>query len=57
MREPATFSLFVRHLPPQRGFLVCAGIESCLDYLEALSFEPAAKPEASAVCCANSGCG
>lgn len=30
----ATFSLFVRKLPPGRGFLVAAGIESALEYLE-----------------------
>ena len=35
----ATFSLFVRDLPPGRGFLVAAGLEECLDYLETLRFE------------------
>lgn len=39
MTELATFSLFVRDLPASRGFLVCAGLESCLDFLEAFSFE------------------
>ena len=34
-----TFSLFVRALPPNRGFLVAAGLESCIDYLETLRFE------------------
>ncbi|MFI8825408.1 nicotinate phosphoribosyltransferase [Streptomyces sp. NPDC053431] len=33
MRAPATFSLFVRDLPPGRGFLVAAGVEAALDYL------------------------
>ncbi|MFF9011667.1 nicotinate phosphoribosyltransferase [Streptomyces sp. NPDC014870] len=33
MRAPATFSLFVRDLPPGRGFLVAAGLEPGLDYL------------------------
>lgn len=33
MDEPATFSLFVRKLPPGRGFLVSAGLEPALDYL------------------------
>ncbi|MFB7835140.1 nicotinate phosphoribosyltransferase [Streptomyces sp. NPDC056056] len=33
MRAAATFSLFVRDLPPGRGFLVAAGIEPALDYL------------------------
>ena len=34
----ATFSLFVRQMPPQRGFLVAAGIENCLDFLQDLRF-------------------
>ncbi|MEU9166660.1 nicotinate phosphoribosyltransferase [Streptomyces sp. NPDC048420] len=33
MTAPATFSLFIRDLPPERGFLVAAGLESALDYL------------------------
>ncbi|MER5497547.1 nicotinate phosphoribosyltransferase [Streptomyces sp. NPDC002561] len=33
MRAPATFSLFVRALPPGRGFLVAAGLEPALDCL------------------------
>ena len=33
-----TFSLYVRGLPPQRGFLVAAGLQSCLDFLESVSF-------------------
>jgi len=50
----ATFSLFVRQLPSNRGFLVAAGLESCLaglegfcfgdddlDYLAALGFDDA----------------
>jgi nicotinate phosphoribosyltransferase len=37
-RHPATFSLFIRRLPPDRGFLVAAGIEDCLSYLENLRF-------------------
>ncbi|MGI5440306.1 nicotinate phosphoribosyltransferase [Streptomyces shenzhenensis] len=36
MTAPATFSLFVRELPPDRGFLVAAGLESTLDYLSCL---------------------
>jgi nicotinate phosphoribosyltransferase len=39
MAGPATFSLFVRQLPPGRGFLVAAGLEDCLSYLESLRFE------------------
>ncbi|MGW7794218.1 nicotinate phosphoribosyltransferase, partial [Streptomyces tricolor] len=33
MGAPATFSLFVRDLPPDRGFLVAAGLEPALDFL------------------------
>ncbi|MDF1552327.1 MAG: nicotinate phosphoribosyltransferase [Deferrisomatales bacterium] len=39
MVESATFSLFVRDPPPDRGFLVCAGLEAVLGYLEAFRFE------------------
>ncbi len=35
----ATFSLFVRSLPPTRSFLVCAGIESALDWLGTFGFD------------------
>jgi nicotinate phosphoribosyltransferase len=34
----ATFELFVRQLPPARNYLVAAGIEAALDYLEDLRF-------------------
>jgi nicotinate phosphoribosyltransferase len=40
MDGTATFSLFVRELPPTRGFLVAAGLEACLAFLEDLRFEP-----------------
>ncbi|MFE9438546.1 nicotinate phosphoribosyltransferase [Streptomyces sp. NPDC006602] len=40
MTRPATFSLFVRDLPPERGFLVAAGLESALDYLSGLRVGP-----------------
>ncbi|MFG2859407.1 nicotinate phosphoribosyltransferase [Streptomyces sioyaensis] len=33
MTQPATFSCFVRALPPDRGFLIAAGAETVLDYL------------------------
>ncbi|WP_418960778.1 nicotinate phosphoribosyltransferase [Streptomyces tritici] len=33
MRAQATFGLFVRELPPGRGFLVAAGLEPALDHL------------------------
>ncbi len=38
MVERATYSLFVRRFPPTRGFLVVAGLEDCLDYLESFAF-------------------
>jgi nicotinate phosphoribosyltransferase len=38
MTDPATFSLYVRNLSPERGFLVAAGLEACLDALETFSF-------------------
>jgi len=34
----ATFELFVRSLPPERGYLVAAGLDSVLGYLENLRF-------------------
>ncbi len=34
----ATFELFVRSLPPERSFLLAAGLEQALQYLEALHF-------------------
>jgi nicotinate phosphoribosyltransferase len=36
----ATFSLFVRNLPPDRGFLLFAGLEDVLHYLAELQFTP-----------------
>jgi nicotinate phosphoribosyltransferase len=38
MTAPATFSLFVRDLPPGWGFLVACGLEECLRFLEDLRF-------------------
>ena len=38
MEEQAVFEMFVRRLPPQRGFLIAAGLEQVLDYLENLQF-------------------
>ncbi len=40
--EPAAFSLFVRRLPPGRSFLVAAGLEDALAYLQSLRFSEAA---------------
>ncbi len=34
MFAPATFDLFVRSYPPNRGYFVCAGLEDVLDFLE-----------------------
>ena len=36
--KPAVFEFFVRRLPDQRGFLIAAGLEQALDYLEGLRF-------------------
>lgn len=36
----ATFELFVRALPPGRGFLVAAGLDQALEYLKNLRFTP-----------------
>jgi len=38
LESRATFELFVRQLPPERSFLVAAGIDAALDYLENLHF-------------------
>jgi nicotinate phosphoribosyltransferase len=38
----ATFSLFVRSYPPNRGYFVSAGLEDVVDFLHAFSFESAA---------------
>lgn len=35
---PATFELFVRRLPPHRKYLVCAGLQQAVEYLEGLQF-------------------
>ncbi len=38
----ATFSLYIRSYPADRGYFVSAGLKDVLDYLEALSFDSAA---------------
>ncbi len=38
MQETAVFELFVRRLPPTRSFLVAAGLEQAIEYLETLRF-------------------
>src|SRR6201997_2278153 len=36
----ASFELFVRSLPPQRNFLIAAGLDQAIEYLENLRFQP-----------------
>ncbi|MBI4205222.1 MAG: nicotinate phosphoribosyltransferase [Betaproteobacteria bacterium] len=38
MRETAVFELFVRKLPPNRNFMMAAGLEQAVDFLEHLRF-------------------
>ncbi len=38
MAAETTFSLFIRQYPPNRGFMVAAGLEDVLEYLEAYHF-------------------
>ena len=40
MTETAVFELFVRRLPEKRSFLMAAGLEQALAYLETLRFVP-----------------
>src|SRR5215469_11202566 len=40
LTETAVFELFVRKLPSHRGFLMAAGLEQALQFLETLSFTP-----------------
>ncbi len=40
MEDTAVFEFFVRKLPPRRGFLVAAGLDQALSYLENLRFTP-----------------
>ena len=39
MHQPATFGLTVRSYPPNRGYLVSAGLDDVLDYLSRLHFD------------------
>ncbi len=39
MDGPATFSLYVRDMPKERGFLVAGGLDDCLAFLESFSFD------------------
>ena len=36
----ATFELFARHLPPKRNYLVAAGLEQAVEFLENVQFTP-----------------
>lgn len=38
LTDTAVFEFFVRRLPPRRGFMIAAGLEQAVDYLEALRF-------------------
>ena len=38
--KPATFEMFFRKLPMRRGFLVAAGLEQALEFLETVHFGP-----------------
>src|ERR1035437_4140690 len=40
MAETAVFELFVRKLPPGRGFLMAAGLEQAVEFLETMRFMP-----------------
>jgi len=40
--ESATFSLFIRNYPPNRGYFVSAGLSDILDFLANFSFDEAA---------------
>lgn len=37
----ATFELFIRQLPPHRNYLVVAGLEEAIEFLEQVDFSPA----------------
>jgi nicotinate phosphoribosyltransferase len=41
MKETAVFEFFIRKLPERRAFLLAAGLEQTLEYLEGLAFTPA----------------
>ncbi|NIR58487.1 MAG: nicotinate phosphoribosyltransferase [Gammaproteobacteria bacterium] len=41
LEQTATFEFFVRDLPPERGFLLAAGLEQAVDFLEHVRFAEA----------------
>ena len=49
MHGQAVFDLFVRALPPERNYLIAAGLDDALRYLEAFSFSDAALHELTAM--------
>jgi nicotinate phosphoribosyltransferase len=40
LTDTAVFELFVRNLPPRRGFLMAAGLDQALQFLETVAFTP-----------------
>jgi nicotinate phosphoribosyltransferase len=40
MTETAVFEFFVRKLPPRRGFLMAAGLEQLVEFLEGMRYTP-----------------
>jgi nicotinate phosphoribosyltransferase len=40
MNQTAVFEFYIRNLPAQRNFLMAAGVEQVLEYLESLQFTP-----------------
>ena len=40
MKETAVFEFFVRKLPAKRNFLIAAGLEQALAFLEQVQFSP-----------------
>lgn len=42
MGEPAAFEFYVRRMPARRSFLLAAGLEQIIDYLENIRFDEAA---------------
>ena len=49
LKENATFSLYVRQLPPSRNFLLACGLGTVLDYVENLRFDDAEIAELAAL--------
>ncbi|HWC16558.1 MAG TPA: nicotinate phosphoribosyltransferase [Terriglobales bacterium] len=39
LNKPATFELFIRSLPDDRGYLIAAGLEQAIEYLETFHFD------------------